>query len=259
MRLALSEGDVVFITNNHLPNKTGWLFGIRLTADNSLAEVGLVHHSDIVRVPTDEMSQWPAILDRPIPSSVSSVLFLGGKTGKIHFGIPARIAFRRTGSTSICLGAQSRMTGEKGRYLDVDVGETVLLVGYANENYYAIKASAEAHERVWSGLVYHDDVVLLRPTSADEDPELVDVQDIRQEPPPFDSCDIDELDVEGHSVPDAGTEARELQKAVEVDGWIEEEQWRKTSKRLSTFNLRIMKWRSQVYTSSCSRRLTLVN
>ncbi|KAJ8076357.1 hypothetical protein PM082_000778 [Marasmius tenuissimus] len=249
MRLTLLEGDVVFITNNQIPNKPGWLFGIRLTVDNSLSEVGLVHHSDIVRVPKDELSSWPAILDRPIPSSVSSVLFLGGRTGKIHFGIPARIAFCRTGSTSV--RAQGRGTGEQGRYLDAGIGEIVLLVGYANDHYYAIQACSRTRERVWSGLVYHDDVILLRPASTD-DPELVDIQDIRQEPPPFDiDNDLDKR------VPGIGTEADDLPKEVNL---VKDGRYRKPVKTSSSFQLRIMKWRSQVYMcKSYSRSLTVVN
>ncbi|KAF9264168.1 hypothetical protein L218DRAFT_998905 [Marasmius fiardii PR-910] len=243
MRLTLSEGDVVFVTNNCIPNKRGWLFGIQLTADNSLAEVGLVHQTDIARVSKDEMSRWPAILDRPIPSSVSSVLFLGGRTGKIHFGIPARIAFRRTGNTPV------RVRGEVARYLDVEVGEIILLVGYANDNYYAIKAGYDEQERVWSGLVDHNDVVLLRPVGSNEDREAV----VYQEPPPFGIEDANHADLT--STLDVEPRAGDH---VGMEGCLEDS-CRKVIKRLSPFNLRIMKWRSQVYADSYSRRLTIVN
>ncbi|KAG7098455.1 hypothetical protein E1B28_000405 [Marasmius oreades] len=239
MRLTLSEGDVVFITNNHIAEKPGWLFGIRLTGDNSLAEVGLVHQSDIAQVSKDEISRWPAILDRPIPSSVSSVLFLGGRTGRVHFGIPARIVSCRTGYTTV------RVQGEMGRYLDVDVGEVVLLVGYANNNYYAIKASWDDHDRVWSGLVDHHDVILLRPVGPNE---LVDIQ---QEPLPIENEDADDR-VEHTNIMSAGTGVGDLQGFIGMEGYLDNF-CQKASEGLSPFNLRIMKWRSEVYANSYSR------
>ncbi|KAK7053256.1 hypothetical protein VNI00_003882 [Paramarasmius palmivorus] len=265
MRLTLAKGDVIFITNNQIPKKPGWLFGIKLTADSSLAEVGLVHRGDIVELSVDDISRWPEIVDRPIPSSVSSVMFLGGKAGKIHFGIPARVAFRRTGAVRVGCGALgwTRENGidRMGHYLEVDVGELVLLVGYASENYYAIKASYDSRERVWSGLLDHEDVVPLRPAALEgEDVEVMDVfPSPRKQSHHVDVGSENGLGRDG-LLAEASTASLGLRTANELPAepvlTICDEDVRPNLKRKKTSitpsESRILRWRSQVHEKSRS-------
>ncbi|ESK92031.1 hypothetical protein Moror_10315 [Moniliophthora roreri MCA 2997] len=252
MRLTLAKDDIVFITNNQIPRAPGWLFGIKLTADSSLAEVGLVHESDVVELSVQDILRWPVVLDRPIPSSVSSIMFLGGRAGKIHFGIPARVAYRKTGTVQVgrcrCEGTREDGIDGIGRYLEADVGELVLLVGYANENYYAIKASHNSHERVWSGLLDHQDVIILRPEALDgDDAEVMDMlpkvllqNDVR---PLDDSC------INGNPMASAAggvrVEASQSQLTPTETGLTMSLHSLKRKK--TSLESRILRWRSQVH------------